>query len=299
MGLLVLTSNSVDETQEPGAFGRDSLRQAGVGVDRQPGRHSGRWLGRAAAVGAGLAELAQALARGGEHDRAEQVARAIGDPDHRARALAGVAAAVVEVGEPERARALAGEAERLARSVADEDFHPQSWADVVVAWAHVGEPGRAEQLAQAVTDPHQRVRVLVALVTALTRVGDLTRARVLAAEVQRIADTMIDDPEVRAWVLAELVTVWAKTGQHAWAEKVASMTAQPDVQARAWLQLATALAQTGEHDQARKLLAYALGTADWHELPLTPRSPWAVDVLRALADGLLASPLRPDGASPG
>ena len=62
-----------------------------------------------------LARMAKALARAGDVDQAEAIARSITDPSVQARALAGVAEALAETGDLDRSRQVVQQAEAIAR----------------------------------------------------------------------------------------------------------------------------------------------------------------------------------------
>lgn len=79
------------------------------------------------------------------------------------------------------------------------------------------------------------------------------------------------------------------------AERVARTMTDPDARMGALTAVAKALSDAGERDRGRKLLAVALGIADWTELRLSELAHLADDVLKTLAECSLASPTRQAG----
>jgi hypothetical protein len=78
--------------------------------------------------------VAEALVAAGQQEQAEQVARAITDPDRQAEALARVVEALA-AGQEERAGHLGVDAEQVARSLTDPDQQAAALAEVAAAWA--------------------------------------------------------------------------------------------------------------------------------------------------------------------
>ena len=72
---------------------------------------------------------------------------------YRARALAELATAAGQVGDTDRVARLATGAEDLARAITDPDVPAQMLAKLASACAKVGDPDRAEALARTITDP--------------------------------------------------------------------------------------------------------------------------------------------------
>ena len=103
-----------------------------------------------------LADVAQALARAGDADRAEAVARSITDPYEQTRALADVAQALARAGDADRAEAV-------ARSITDPLIQELALADMAQALARAGDvgPGRGRRPVRSPTRPgrHGRWRV--------------------------------------------------------------------------------------------------------------------------------------------
>jgi hypothetical protein len=151
-----------------------------------------------------LAGVAGALARAGEHDRAEQVAtaaeqvaRTITNPYWQVRALAGVAGALARAGEHDRA-------EQVARTITDPEAQARALADVAGALAQAGEHDRAEQVARTITNPEAQARALAGVAGALAQAGEHDRA-------EQVART-ITNPEAQARALARVAGTLAETG---------------------------------------------------------------------------------------
>ncbi len=177
------------------------------------------------------------MARAGEYDRAEQLARLPATDQYQAEALAEVALAVAAA-DPDRARLLADEVahlasgvsdplwtapvERLLASVAaragDADRGEQlalgigrSWVqaaalrDVSAILAGSGQYDRAEQLAARITDATSRTGALAALVRAVAK-SDPDRARTLANEAEQAASDPRDYTS-RAEIAAAIAAV--------------------------------------------------------------------------------------------
>jgi hypothetical protein len=152
--------------------------------------------------------LVEAVAQTGYLDRAEALAASMSGPDEQARALAIVARAAAEVGDLDRAKALADQAETLACSITE----PGEQAGALAAVARVvattmrnrGEDlaARAENLARSITGPAQQARALTSLIEALAdaaraaaEAGDPARAEDLAARTETLARSITDPGE--------------------------------------------------------------------------------------------------------
>ena len=165
-----------------------------------------------------LRDLSVYMARAGEYDRAEQVARMPRIEEYQAEALAGVALAVAAV-DPDWGLRLAAEAAHLASGISDPLWSApverllasvaartgnasraeqlalgidRSWVqaealrDVSAILAGLGQYDRAEQLAARITDASSRAGALAALIRAVAA-SDPGRARMLADEAEQAA----------------------------------------------------------------------------------------------------------------
>ena len=79
--------------------------------------------------------MAGALAKAGQHERAETVARSIPDPDEKARALEAAAAALAKAGQHEQA-------ETVARSITDPYEQARALAAVAPRWPRPASTSR-------------------------------------------------------------------------------------------------------------------------------------------------------------
>lgn len=117
------------------------------------------------------AEIVGAVARYGDTDAAEALARAITDDRAQARALIEVVRELARRGDP-------GRAEALAHVITDRWARGEALVAVVQEWARRGAPGRAEALAHSISYRATRARALAALV----EVSGPSHARRLAAQ---------------------------------------------------------------------------------------------------------------------
>ncbi|MFF7984714.1 hypothetical protein ACFZDK_37320 [Streptomyces sp. NPDC007901] len=135
------------------------------------------------------AEIVRELARSGDPDAAETLARTITDHRARARALIEVVRELARRGAPDRA-------ETLARVIDDRWAQDEALVAVVQERARRGEPDRAETLAHAIAHRAVRARALAAL----AELSEPPRARRLAAQV-----VVLDGWEVALPALARIV----------------------------------------------------------------------------------------------
>jgi hypothetical protein len=198
-------------------------------------------------------------ARLARFDHAEALARTITDPYDRARALASLATAIAQAGDPDRAYQLAADAEPLARTITDPRRQARALTSLATAVIEAGDPDRARQLAadaealaRAIADPNDQAEVLAQLATLAAQAGDLDRARQLAADAEALART-ITDPRRQAWALTSLVTAVAQAGDPDRAEALARTITNPYQQAKAFASLVAAVAQGGDLDRAEAL----------------------------------------------
>ncbi|MEU0272229.1 hypothetical protein [Streptomyces sp. NPDC006307] len=204
------------------------------------------------------ADLAAALAAAGEHGDALAVARAMDDPDRRAKALATVARAVARSGDLTSAYRAAAEAEAAARAVSGVWLqHPM--AVVIEAMAAAGAPDRAAELtAEAViglidgSDDRPVFQLggdLAVLTGAAARAGDHHRAETLARANP--------DPESKARALAAVAEAVVRSGDHrrgldlvSEAQEVARAVRSPVHQQAELSALAGVAARSGDLDWA-------------------------------------------------
>ncbi|NEC68881.1 hypothetical protein [Streptomyces sp. SID9727] len=161
------------------------------------------------------ADLAAALASAGEHAEALAVARAIDDPERRARALSALARTVARSGDLTSAYRAAAEAETAARAVSGV-WLQLPMAMVIEAMAAAGASDRADELSREAVDglvggsgsrPALQVNGdLAVLAGAVARAGDHDRAEALAR----------DNPDAasRARALAAVAEAVVRSGDH-------------------------------------------------------------------------------------
>lgn len=118
------------------------------------------------------AEIAGELARHGDLEGAEEMARPITDDRARARALIRVVRELARRGDP-------GRAEALVSSITDRWARDEALVAVVRELARQGDPGRAEALARSIAHRATRARALAALV----ELSEPSHAFRLAAQV--------------------------------------------------------------------------------------------------------------------
>ncbi|WP_262062569.1 hypothetical protein [Streptomyces sp. STR69] len=121
------------------------------------------------------AEIVGELARYGDTDAAEALARAITDRRAQARALIEVVRELSERGD-------AGAAETLAQGITDRWARGEALVAVVRECARGGDLGRAEAIAHSIAHRATRARALAALVEASVEVSEPAHARRLAAQ---------------------------------------------------------------------------------------------------------------------
>jgi hypothetical protein len=206
-----------------------------------------------------LANVVGAAALTGDLDGAEALARTVAYPDARVGALAALADAAVQAGDPDRATRLAIEAEALARTATIPYFQARALDELSTAAVQAGDLDHAEALARTITDVDHRIFALAGLTGAAVEAGDPDRASRLAAEAETLARTLAD-PGRRAWALAGLAGAAVEAGDPdrasrlaAEAETLARALTSPDDQAYALAPLVTAAVQAGHLDHAEAL----------------------------------------------
>ena len=121
-----------------------------------------------------LAVVAGALAKAGQHEQAETMARSITDRSWHAEALAAVAGARAKADQHKQA-------ETIARSITNPYEQAEALAVVAGALAKAGQHEQAETMARSITDPHRQAQALVAVAKALMAWGDRRQARLVAS----------------------------------------------------------------------------------------------------------------------
>ena len=194
--------------------------------------------------------LATAIAQAGDPDRAEALARTITRPTGQAQALTRLVTAITGTGDIGRASRLAADAEALARTITNPSDQVRALADLAMAAAGGGDTDRAsrlaadaEALARTITNPSDQVRALADLAMAAAGGGDTDRASRLAADAEALART-ITNPSDQARQLTGLAKVVARR------KLPSSFGPAHRPVTQALTRLATALSQAGDPDGA-------------------------------------------------
>lgn len=122
-------------------------------------------------------DVATALARAGEYDRAEVSARGIQDRGHRSQALVSVAVALAEGNHFDRAEALTLDIEEPER-------HAEALRGLACCMAGAGEPERGAHLLDALAETGSRMGALVGLAVAASEGGRREWAERLLLDVE-------------------------------------------------------------------------------------------------------------------
>jgi ATP/maltotriose-dependent transcriptional regulator MalT len=199
-----------------------------------------------------LIGLVTAIAKAGDQDRAEALARTLTDRDAQVETLSSLATLAADAGEMDRATRLAADAETLTGPFTEDSV----LIGLVTAIAKTGDLDRAEALAR--THPDVQARALTGLATVAAETGHLNRASRLAADAETLARTLTD--RTQALVLIDLMTVAAKTGDlnranrlTVAAETLARTFTDVYLQASVLTGLVTAIAKAGDPDRAEAL----------------------------------------------
>ena len=225
---------------------------------------------------------------------AKEIAERIEDSRLRAQALAGVADALVRVGEADRARRVAENAMSVAERIEDPWERARVLPELAGVLVRAGLTDEALAMAEQIEQPRERARVLTELADALAQAGEADRARLIAGNAvstakqirhvgvralalpgvagvlvrvgeadraRRVAENAmsvaarIEDPWERARVLPELAGVLARAGLTDEALAMAERIEAPWERARALTELAEALVQAGAIDEALKMVS--------------------------------------------
>jgi hypothetical protein len=196
-----------------------------------------------------LRDLAGYMARAGEYDRAEQVARAPATEQYQAEALAEVALAVAAA-DPGRSRRLAAEAAHLASGISDPMRADPVERLLASAAARAGDADRGQQLAVGIGRPWVQAAAMRDVSAILASSGQYDRAGQLAAR--------ITSPSTRAGAMADLAKAVA-TSDPDRARMLATEAEQAASAPRDWTsraEIAAAIAAV-DPDRARRLAGEA------------------------------------------
>jgi len=199
-----------------------------------------------------LAQLAEAIARAGDHDRALRVAEQISQPSTRAAALRRLVPVIAAAGNRDQTRAIVTTAERVLAQVRDPAERAEARARLATAAAAAGLGGqarellgRARQTARDVGRKEQRAQVLCRLAEAAVASGDLGLAEQLSLQ--------IDDPGWRGQALASVVRAHAAAGDRERAARTVDQIADSGWAQEAASALVEGLANAGSITEALHL----------------------------------------------
>jgi hypothetical protein len=215
--------------------------------------------------GTALRAVAAALARCGRHVEARRVADSIADVRSRSGALADLACALAQV-DPASYDRIVHESRQLASQL-----RPRERADALgelAAALATADPGlsrgladEAEEYARQAQDPGPEV-TLVELASRLAA-AEPHRARRLADEAERLARGDTSERPAPVSVPSELAEALAHAGYYDRAEKLNSLIPDSETRAGATGELAAALARAGEYDRAEQLIGTIAGSQGW------------------------------------
>ncbi|MDG4788636.1 trypsin-like peptidase domain-containing protein [Micromonospora sp. WMMD1102] len=212
-------------------------------------------------------------------ERAERIADEIGAPGLRLRALAGLASAALDRRDRPRADALFAKADRLIDTAGSGEFEWVDRAQLAKALVAADELERAAKVASGIRDEHWQAIVLARLALRQVVLGDDERAQETVAG--------ITDPTRRATALLRVARTAAQQGRTEWAGRlVRSAEAMcPDhvganLRSMYLGELARALHAVDEPTEATKIQAHAEALA--HGITDRGQRAWALtDLARA------------------
>jgi tetratricopeptide (TPR) repeat protein len=208
------------------------------------------------------AELPPIWATLGRPLRAEALARSIGHPAVRAKALAGVAAALAAAGQHEHAIAVAEQAEEAARSLTFPFSSIQE--NILASTSRVltapGQHGHAPAKAKSHRGHADRqAKTAAEIAAALAAAGQQEYAAALARQVQGTARA-VDSRHLQSSALAAVATALAAAGLYEHAVTVVHAVTERERQAGALADITASLAAAGQRKQATKLARLAEAT---------------------------------------
>ncbi|MFF9251769.1 P-loop domain-containing protein [Streptomyces globisporus] len=199
-----------------------------------------------------LAGLVKAVAAVGDYNRAESIARNIGDLYEAGRSLAWLAQSIAAAGDQGRARTMLVEAEQIFNEIRISKWRGQALSGLSKAVAAFGDLKWAESIAQSINHNRWKARALTALSGSVARSGDRARAETLARQIQ--------DARWRSSAIAEVAQARAEAGDQAEAnsllteaEAIARGIADRGGRSSALSWLTRAVASVGELDWAEAI----------------------------------------------
>ena len=226
---------------------------------------------------------------------AEEIAERIELPRRRARAMAGVACALVRVGEVDRALQVAENAVSTTEQIEEPRRHAWALVSVVSALAQAGKTDEAFTMAETIEEPRERARALAEIADALVRVGEVDRARQIAENAVSTTEQIVEHR--RAPVLVEVAGVLAQVGKTDEALKTISIMNEPSSRSRAQSAVIKTLVRNGSTNDAadamRVELAWVRGITQRHDAAnyCATLAAACVDSADFLADSADATPI--------
>jgi tetratricopeptide (TPR) repeat protein len=120
--------------------------------------------------------IAEQLARAGDLDRGEKLARSIANLSLRAKALSAIALAVAKIGKIDRA-------EELALSIPDSSRQAKALSAIVQVGVSFDDLHKAEMIARSITEPISQAQALSAITRAFADLGQMKRAETIARSI--------------------------------------------------------------------------------------------------------------------
>ncbi|MGH3947588.1 MAG: hypothetical protein ACRDSE_00455 [Pseudonocardiaceae bacterium] len=185
-------------------------------------------------------------------ERAAEAAHAITDSDEREHALADLAQAMARAGDPNRA-------EDIARHITSSYILRRVFPTQVRVIAETGDFARAYAMIEVWRDNDQQARALTTLVSVAVEAGDYPRALTLAREAEAAAGSASQLTDLVTAVAAAGDHHWAVLLADRAATMARSLTSNDipatseDVQAFALTELAETLARAGHPDRAEAI----------------------------------------------
>jgi len=189
-----------------------------------------------------LKDIAVAMAKAGQFDRALQVAQKIENARSLSSALAEIAAAMAKAGQMEEAAQTFQLALQVAQKI--EDALDRSWAlgGIAEALAQAGQFDRALQVAQKIEGAWARSEALKEIAKAMAEAGQFDRALQVAQKIEVAL--------VGFGALREIAVAMAKAGQLDRALRVAQKIEVESDRSWALREIAVAMAEAGQFDRA-------------------------------------------------
>ena len=221
----------------------------------------------------GLADVAGIMAKVGWIDEALFVVGFIEESGVRGRVLAGVAKALVRVGDLDRARQIAQSALKETEQTKGLRRRVETLVELAGVLVLVGNPDKARRVAEGAVrivdqseTPGVRVNSVTEVVATLVQVGDPDRARQAIQHVLKVAERHKISSR-RAQIVAELVKALARVGWRDEALVVAERIEESELRARTLGDLARVLVRVGDPDGVRDAAENALKAAEQTKEP--------------------------------